>query len=87
MAAVWSPGPRVHLGQRSFPGRPGSIQRGCPVALDGVLENRDQATRLLGRSPATGEQDGQEDLVSRLYRAVGPNGFKYLRGPFALALG
>ncbi len=86
LAAEWRVGPRVHLGQRLFPGRPGSVRHGRPVALDGVLENRDQVAKLLDLAPAAAEQETQEDLVFRLYRTFGLDGFTHLRGPFALAL-
>jgi asparagine synthetase B (glutamine-hydrolysing) len=87
VAAEWSVGPRVHLGQRLFPGRPGSVQRGRPIALDGVLENRDQIAKLLDLSSATCEQESQEDLVLRLYRKFGPECFKCFRGSFSWRTG
>jgi asparagine synthase (glutamine-hydrolysing) len=86
LAAQWRVGPRVHLGQRSFPGRPGSIQHGRPVALDGVLENRDEVAKLLNLSPEMREQESQEDLVFRLYQKLGQDCFQYLRGPFSVAI-
>jgi asparagine synthase (glutamine-hydrolysing) len=84
--ATWSPGAGVHLGIRATAPE-ADRQAGGPVAFDGVIDNRRELAKLLGRRhPDDVAPDADAGLVHELVATRGLEELGRLAGQFALAL-
>lgn len=84
--AVWSPASGTHLGMR---GSPAEVRRleGGPLAFDGVIDNRDQLARRLGRPPGAPSHPSDDPLLLlELLHLFGSDGMGLVAGQMALAL-
>jgi asparagine synthase (glutamine-hydrolysing) len=84
--AEWRVSPTLYLGQRFQLARPQPAAEGRLVTLDAAIDNLTELAELLGRPTDAVAVADTADLILELYRNSGPEAFKLLKGPFAIAL-